>query len=141
LTFANPRAILYVGNRHIRSNLNGKRQPDINLQNFLPLREPTFFILLSLANGRKHGYAIMKEVEGLSNGKIVLSNGTLYGALTRLLDQGLIERFSVDEPPESGRPRKVYRLSQDGRGVLNAEINRLENMLSRARVPATEEIP
>jgi DNA-binding PadR family transcriptional regulator len=111
------------------------------MQKFLPLREPTFFILLSLANGRKHGYAIMKDVEGLSNGKIVLSNGTLYGALTRLLDQGLIERFSVDEPPESGRPRKAYRLSQSGRGVLNAEINRLENMLSRARVPATEEIP
>jgi DNA-binding PadR family transcriptional regulator len=90
--------------------------------------------LLSLAHGRKHGYAIMKEVEELSNGKIVLSNGTLYGALTRLLDQGLIERLSVDEPPESGRPRKAYSLSQDGRGVLNAEISRLENMLSHTLV-------
>jgi PadR family transcriptional regulator PadR len=112
----------------------------IEPQEFLPLREPTFFILLSLANGRKHGYAILKDVERLSNGKIVLSNGTLYGALTRLLDQGLIERLSVDEPPGSGRPRKAYRLSQDGQGVLNAEIGRLENMLSRARTPVAEDI-
>jgi DNA-binding PadR family transcriptional regulator len=110
----------------------------IDPQEFLPLHEPTFFILVSLANGQKHGYAILKDVERLSNGKIVLSNGTLYGALTRLLDQGLIERISVDEPPESGRPRKAYRLSQAGRSVLNAEISRLENMLSRARVPTPE---
>ena len=107
-------------------------------QEFLPLREPTFFILLSLAQGKKHGYAILKDVERLSNGKILLSNGTLYGALIRLLDQGLIERVSVDEPPESERPRKAYRLSLDGRSVLNAEIARLENMLSRARFPSPE---
>jgi DNA-binding PadR family transcriptional regulator len=107
-------------------------------QEFLPLREPTFFILLSLANSQKHGYAILKDVEQLSNSRIVLSNGTLYGALTRLLDQGLIERISVDEPPESERPRKAYCLSQAGRDVLNAEIARLENMLSRARLPSAE---
>ena len=111
----------------------------IDPHKFLPLREPTFFILLSLANGQKHGYAIMKDVERASNGKIVLSNGTLYGALIRLLDQGLIERLSLAEPPGSGRPRKAYRISQAGRGVLNAEISRLENMLSRARLPLAEE--
>jgi DNA-binding PadR family transcriptional regulator len=103
-------------------------------QKFLPLREPTFFILLSLANGEKHGYAILKDVESQSSGRIVLSNGTLYEALTRLLDQGLIERLSVDEPPESDRPRKAYRLSGNGQGVLRAEIERMEGMLKRARV-------
>ncbi len=108
-------------------------------QDFLPLREPTFFILLSLANGRKHGYAILKEVESLSNGKIVLSNGTLYGALTRLMDQGLIERLPDDETPAPGLPRKAYRLSQSGLSVLNAEISRLENMLRHARLPVAEE--
>jgi len=110
-------------------------------QEFLPLREPTFFILLSLASGQKHGYAILKDVESLSNGKIVLSNGTLYGALTRLLDQGLIERLPDDDSPGPGHPRKAYCLSQDGSLVLNAEINRLENMLSRARSHAAEETP
>jgi DNA-binding PadR family transcriptional regulator len=103
-------------------------------QNHLPLREPTFLILLSLANGEKHGYAIFKDVESLSSGRIVLSNGTLYEALTRLLDQGLIERLTVDEPPESDRPRKAYRLSRNGREVLAAEIERMESMLKRARV-------
>jgi DNA-binding PadR family transcriptional regulator len=112
-----------------------ERQPVIDLQEFLPLREPTFFILLSLAQGKKHGYAILKDVERLSNGKIVLSNGTLYGALTRLLDQALIERLASDEPPDAGRPRKAYQLSQAGQAVLQAEISRLENMLRRARQP------
>ena len=121
--------------------MTGERQPGIDPQKYLPLREPTFFILLSLANGKKHGYAILKDVESLSNGKIVLSNGTLYGALVRLLDQGLIERLPGDEPPGSGRPRKAYRLSRSGSVVLNAEISRLENMLSRARVPGLEETP
>ena len=107
-------------------------------QEFLPLREPTFFILLSLANGKKHGYAILKEVESLSNGKIVLSNGTLYGALTRLLDQGLIERLPEDDSPGPGQPRKAYRLSRGGSLVLNEEISRLENMLSRARTRSAE---
>ena len=62
----------------------------INTQEFLPLREPTFFILLSIAEEQKHGYAILQDVETLSAGKIKLSNGTLYGALTRLQGQGLI---------------------------------------------------
>ena len=78
-------------------------------------------------------------MESLSNGKIVLSNGTLYGALVRLLDQGLIERLSSDEPHSPGRPRKAYRLTKDGLAVLQAEINRLQNMLSRAQLPVTEE--
>jgi DNA-binding PadR family transcriptional regulator len=111
----------------------------IDPHEFIPLREPTYFILLSLANGKKHGYAILKEVESLSNGKIILSNGTLYGALTRLLDQGLIERLPDDDAPGPGLPRKAYCLSQNGSAVLDAEIGRLENMLSRARSRVAEE--
>jgi DNA-binding PadR family transcriptional regulator len=59
------------------------------------LTETTFFILLSLSSGKKHGYLIMKEVERLSGGRTSRSTGTLYGVLGRLLDQGWIER--VDE--------------------------------------------
>ena len=62
----------------------------------LPLREPTFFILLSLSPGPKHGYAILKEVEALSDGRVRLSTGTLYGAIKRLLDDDWIRR--VDDP-------------------------------------------
>lgn len=103
----------------------------------LPLTEPTFYILLSLAPGPKHGYAIMKDVEALSEGGIMLSTGTLYGALKRLLDQDWIERLDDAEPAgapaDPGRPRKAYRLTQLGRRSLEAETTRLERMVGMAR--------
>lgn len=102
-----------------------------NIQQELPLTEATFFILLSLAAGKKHGYAIMKDIEQLSDGRISLGTGTLYGALGRLLDQGWIER--VEEPQETRRPRKAYILSELGRRILGAEMSRLQANLSRAQ--------
>ena len=99
----------------------------------LPLREPTFFILLSLAPGPKHGYAILKNVEDLSDGRIILSTGTLYGAIKRLLDRGWIRR--VDDPLPNGtdRERKAYDLTKLGRNVLNAELTRLKELVSVAQ--------
>jgi DNA-binding PadR family transcriptional regulator len=105
----------------------------INTQSFLPLREPTFFILLSISTEKKHGYAILKNVEALSQGQIKLSNGTLYGALTRLQDQGLIEHVPSDEPQTSGKPRKAYQLTRDGIAILQAEIDRLAALVNTAR--------
>ncbi len=87
-----------------------------------------------MARQKQHGYAILKAVEDLSNGKIVLSNGTLYGALTRLQDQQLIERVPSDEPEDSGRPRKAYQLTQTGSRVLNAEVARLRSLVDTAQV-------
>ncbi len=102
----------------------------------LPLREPTFFILLSLAQGQKHGYAILKDVTALSQGGVVLSTGTLYEALARLLEQGLIDRIEEAEAAAAanrpGRPRKAYRLTARGQRVLNAEIARMQNLLAAA---------
>ena len=72
----------------------------MDVQENLPLTESTFYILLSLAPGPKHGYAIMKDVKMLSESRDLLSTGTLYGAIKRLLDQGWILR--VDEPAENG---------------------------------------
>jgi DNA-binding PadR family transcriptional regulator len=111
------------------------------LLNLLPLREPTFFILLSLAQAEKHGYAIMKDVEMLSEGKIKLSTGTLYEALARLLDQELIHRLDEDEAEAEsdleekhpGKPRKAYRLSSQGRRLLEAETHRMQDLVSKAR--------
>jgi DNA-binding PadR family transcriptional regulator len=102
------------------------------------LREPTFFILLSIADEQKHGYAILQDVETLSGGKIKLSNGTLYGALTRLQDQGLIERVPSREPALSGKPRKDYRLTETGLHILKAEIDRMEALVRSARRQLTE---
>lgn len=123
---------------------------DLNdqIQNLLPLHEPTFFILLSLAPYQKHGYAILKDVEGLSHGKIRLSTSTLYEGLARLLDQGLIERIE-DESGKSGetqtehpgKPRKAYRLTLNGRRVLEAEIRRMQALVATARHQLGEEHP
>lgn len=100
----------------------------------LPLTESTFFILLSLAPGPKHGYAILKDVEALSDGRLVLSTGTLYGALKRMLDGVWIERVPDPEPDESNRERKAYRLTELGRRILDAETARLRRLVGLAEL-------
>ena len=106
---------------------------------FQPLREPTFFILLSLAPGPKHGYAILKEVEILSQGRVRLSTGTLYGAIKRLLDRGWIRRVDDPIPNDTDRERKSYALTELGQRVLNAEIARLQKLVNVAQIQTVEE--
>ena len=101
------------------------------LHDQLPLTETTFFILLSLASGQKHGYVIMKDVERLSDGRVALSTGTLYGALGRLLDHGWIKR--VEEDQTGSRPRKAYVLSDLGQRIVSAETERLKTLLKAAQ--------
>jgi len=102
-------------------------------QPVLPLTETTFFILLSLSPGQKHGYAILKDVQTLSNNRIVFSTGTLYGALKRLLEDGWIERAGEDpEPDETGRPRKAYALTREGKRMLESEVGRLRELVQVA---------
>jgi DNA-binding PadR family transcriptional regulator len=111
-----------------------------DLFSHLPLREPTFFILLSLSPGPKHGYAILKEVECLSEERVKLSTGTLYGAIKRLLDRGWIRRVDDPIPNATERERKSYALTELGRRVLNAEIARLQKLVSVAQIQTAEEI-
>ena len=105
-----------------------------------PLTEATFFILLSVSQHPKHGYAMLKDVETLSGGRIKFSTGTLYGAISRLLEQGWIEQMENDQPPDSGRPRKDYALTDKGRSILNAEVSRLKSVLASAQMRFGEEI-
>jgi DNA-binding PadR family transcriptional regulator len=105
----------------------------------LPLREPTFFMLLSLSPGPKHGYAILKEVESLSEGRLKLSTGTLYGAIKRLLEQGWIRRVADPIPNGTDRERKPYDLTELGHRVLNAEISRLQKLVAVAQIQAVEQ--
>ena len=96
-----------------------------------PISEPSFFILLSLASGPRHGYAVLKDAETLSEGRVNLSVSTLYTSLGRLQEQGLIERMDAgDERPGPGLPRKVYRLTRQGIGTLEAEAVRLQALLA-----------
>lgn len=106
-----------------------------------PLTESTYFILLSLSPKPKHGYAVMKDVRELSESRVVLSTGTLYGALKRLLDQGWIERLEETDPKGNARDRKVYKLSQHGRRVLKDEIARLNKLLNAASQRVVKENP
>lgn len=113
----------------------------MNVQNQLPLTESTFFIILSLAAGPRHGYGILKEVEALSDGRVALATGTLYGALKRMLEDGWIERVTEadeNDPGAGGRERKTYRLTKLGRRILEAESARLRRLSGLARLRVEE---
>jgi DNA-binding PadR family transcriptional regulator len=102
----------------------------------LPLTEAAFYILLSIAYEPKHGYAILKEVETLSEGRILFSTGTLYGGLKRFLEGGWIHRVRGKEEECGQRPRKAYALTDKGRRILDAEIARLQTLVKTARIRA-----
>ncbi|MGD0611586.1 MAG: PadR family transcriptional regulator [Anaerolineales bacterium] len=108
---------------------------------FSPLSETTLYILLSLAPGPLHGYAIAKEVRLLSENRVVLSVSTLYTTLKRLLENGWIERVGADPAPElTGHPRKTYALTERGQRLLAAEKTRLRSLLAMfQKQPAGEE--
>jgi len=103
-------------------------------ESFIPLTPAVFHILLALADGEKHGYAIMQEVEAISCDQIKMGPGTLYGSIKRMIANGLIEE--VDERPDPNlddQRRRYYRLTGLGNTVLSAEAQRLVVLLERAR--------
>lgn len=101
------------------------------------LSEPVLLVLLSLAEEPRHGYSILKDVESMSGGRVLLSTGTLYGALQRLLNQRWIERVAEDNAP---RDRRTYRLTSRGRRNLQIEIERMRHLtrLAALRVARKE---
>jgi DNA-binding PadR family transcriptional regulator len=111
-------------------------------KSYLPLTEATFFILLSLSSGPRHGYAIMKEVHQMSRGRITFSTGTLYGALKRLLEQGWIVRNDIggEGDDETGRSRKDYELTSFGRTVFTSEVDRMKDLVRLAVTVRLEEV-
>ena len=101
---------------------------------FLPLTPAVLHILLALSAGEKHGYAMMREVDELSNGSIRLGPGTLYRSIKRMLDDGLIEEAGERQDPAlDDERRRYYRLSLSGAQTLALETARLERLLAVAR--------
>jgi DNA-binding PadR family transcriptional regulator len=102
-----------------------------------PLTEPVLLILLSLTSKPQHGYALMKDIEQLSGGRVVVTTGTLYGALRRLLQDGWIERF---EQEDTSREKQAYRVTPAGRKQLQMELDRMKQMtrIAAARLRAVE---
>jgi DNA-binding PadR family transcriptional regulator len=90
-----------------------------------PLTEAVSLILTSLADKPRHGYALLQDIEILSDGRVRLSTGTLYGAIRRLLEDGWIERF---EQPDTSREKQAYRLTPAGRRQLERELDRIKRL-------------
>jgi DNA-binding PadR family transcriptional regulator len=95
----------------------------------LPLTPALFHVLLSLSDGQKHGYAILKEVEVRTSGAVRLSTGTLYGIIKRLLADGMIRESATG----SDERRRAYRLTAFGRKVALAEAERLRDLVAAAQ--------
>ena len=104
------------------------------VESYLPLTPAVFHVLLSLADGEKHGYVISKEIARRTGNEVRLSAGTLYGIIKRLLEDELIEES--DERPDfslDDQRRRYYRLTKLGHAVAEAEAARMERVLAMAR--------
>ena len=98
----------------------------------LPLSEQTFYILLSLFPQPLHGYAILKDIQQLSDGRLLISVSTLYTSLKRLLEQWWIERADSEEQNETCHPRKQYKFTHTGQSIIFAETKRLHILIQAA---------
>ena len=107
------------------------------IQHAKPLTEPVLLILISLVAQPRHGYALIKDIELLSSGRVRMSTGTLFGALRRLLEDGWIERF---EQADTARQKQAYRLTAIGRRQLQFELQRMKELTRAgfARLKASE---
>jgi DNA-binding PadR family transcriptional regulator len=113
-----------------------------NPDSLLPLPPAVFHILIALADRDRHGYSIMQDVAARTEGKVQLSAGTLYSAIRRMLEQGLIEELAESPDPSStDERRRYYRLTRFGKRVAAVEVGRLNALVQQARatglVPGT----
>lgn len=100
----------------------------------IPLKHATFQVLLALGDGdAMHGYAIMQAVSAMSEGREAILPGTLYAALARMVDEGLVAESTPQDDASGGPPRRYYRRTSFGRAVARAESERLRALLAVAR--------
>lgn len=99
-----------------------------------PLTNATLHLLLALADGPRHGYAIAQEVDDLSNGRVAMGPGTLYGTIKKLLKSGLIEEADWRPDPElDDERRRYYRLTANGVSALRTDLARIEDLVRAAK--------
>lgn len=110
------------------------RDPAESIGSFLPLSAVAFEVLLSVARGALHGYAILRDIEERTDGAMTLHAGTLYRAIFRLVEQGLLEELDeAPDPEEDDARRRYYELTELGRRVAEAEASRLADRVATAR--------
>lgn len=101
---------------------------------FLPLTNLAFNVLIALGNEDRHGYAIIKEIEERSEGTLTVRSGTLYTALQRLQESGLVEESGDRPAPDrDDKRRRYYRITELGRDVVGLEVERLGTLIDAAR--------
>src|SRR6476469_10318629 len=111
-----------------------RTQSPSEIDDLLPLPTAVFHILVALADRERHGYSIMQDVAARTDGKVRLSAGTLYSAVRRMLEQGLIEELRDSPDPDSAdERRRYYAITALGRAVALAEARRVTDLLSQAR--------
>jgi DNA-binding PadR family transcriptional regulator len=104
------------------------------IESYLPLTPALFHVLLALADGDKHGYAILKDVSLRTGGEVRLSTGTLYGIIKRLLQDGMIEESRRRPAAQDDERRIYYHLTPFGHRVAAAEAERHEKVVALARL-------
>ena len=109
------------------------RSADSKPTEFLPLTPAVLHILLAVADGEQHGYAIAQAVESLTDGTVRMGPGTLYGSIGRMVTSGLLEESSRARGRNDDERRRFYRLTPLGRRVLEAEVDRLARVVALAR--------
>ena len=100
---------------------------------YLPLPQAQFHVLVALTDGEQHGYAVMQAVEHTSAGIVRMGPATLYGTLKRLVDQGLAQEQPRPPAPGDDQRRRYYRLTALGEEVCTAEADRLAHLVRRTR--------
>lgn len=102
----------------------------------VPLKPAWFHILLALADGARHGFAIRERVERRTGGAVRLWPATLYGSMREMTEAGLIEPLEGEDDPDDDQRRRYYRLTRTGRAALRAEADRLQELVDAARAGA-----
>lgn len=111
--------------------MNSSAELSSEIRKLIPLTPAVFFVLLSLASEAKHGYAVMQEVEHLSDGEVRMGPATLYTTIQRLSDLNLVSEVPPPGAEEAGR-RRYYEITSQGRGLLDVEVARMKNLVRRA---------
>ena len=101
-------------------------------EDLLPLNPAVFQILLSLAEGERHGYALKREIARRTDGRLSLGAGVLYGSISKMLAQGLIEESDERPDPHLDDRRRYYRVTAFGRKVAQAEAERMRELVALA---------
>ena len=107
--------------------------PEPTIEQLLPLPPATLHILLALADGERHGYAIIQDVEVRTDGELRLSAGTLYRSIARMVEQGLIAEIANRRTRAEDERRRYYRLTSFGTAVARAELRRLSQLVKHGR--------